>query len=91
MEPWTARTYIRAGFAAVLAGLTAAGTAVVGDQAVSTSEGIAIAIAAFTAFGSWLGIGALPGTKIEPFYGAQDNTVKVPVPSPPADPEPVKP
>jgi hypothetical protein len=54
-------------------------------------EGIAIAIAAFTAFGSWLGIGALPGTKIEPFYGAQDNSVKVPVPSPPADPEPAKP
>jgi hypothetical protein len=89
MEPWTVRTYVRAGFAAVLAGLTAAGTALVGDSAVTANEGVAIAIAAVTAFGSWLGIGALPGTKIEPFYGAGEGKVEVPVP--PADPEPAKP
>jgi hypothetical protein len=89
VEPWTTRTYIRAGFAAVLAGLTAAGTAVVGDSTVTANEWIAVAIAAVTAFGSWLGIGALPNTQIEPFYGAQSKDVEVPVP--PADPEPAKP
>jgi hypothetical protein len=88
MEPWTARTYIRAAFAGVLAGLTAAGTALVGDQAITSSEGVAIAIAALTATGSWLGIGALPNTKIEPFYGAQNTNTPVPVPTPPATPEP---
>ncbi len=88
MEPWTARTYIRAAFAGVLAGLTAAGTALVGDQSISSSEGVAIAIAALTAAGSWLGIGALPNTQIEPFYGAQDKTQPVQVPVPPATPEP---
>ncbi len=89
MEPWTTRTYIRAAFAGVLAALTAAGTALVGDQSVSSSEGVAIAIAAVTAMGSWLGIGALPNTQIEPFYGAQDKD-PVKVPEPPADPEPAK-
>ena len=88
MEPWTARTYIRAAFAGLLAGLTAAGTALVGDQSISSSEGVAIAIAALTAMGSWLGFGALPNTKIEPFYGAQDKTQPVQVPVPPATPEP---
>jgi hypothetical protein len=91
MEPWTVRTYVRAGFASVLAGLTAAGTALVGDSAITANEGVAIAIAAVTAFGSWLGVGALPGTKIEPFYGAQNENTAVPVPAPPADPEPAKP
>jgi hypothetical protein len=89
MEPWTVRTYVRAGFASVLAGLTATGTALVGDSAITANEGVAIAIAAVTAFGSWLGVGALPNTKIEPFYGSGDSSVEVPVP--PADPEPAKP
>jgi hypothetical protein len=89
MEPWTVRTYIRAGFAAALAGLTAASTALVGDSSVGPNEWVAIGIAALTAFGSWLGIGALPGTKIEPFYGVGEKNVEVPVP--PANPEPAKP
>jgi hypothetical protein len=89
MEPWTARTYIRAAFAALLAALTSAGTALVGDQSIDPSEGVTIAIAALSAAGVWLGVGALPGTQIEPFYGASTDNVEVPVP--PADPEPAKP
>jgi hypothetical protein len=89
MEPWTARTYIRASFASIIAALVAAGTAVVGDDAISTGEWIAVAVAFFTTFGTWLGVGALPGTKIEPFYGVGAKNVEVPVP--PADPEPAKP
>jgi hypothetical protein len=92
VEPWTTRTYIRAGFAAVLAGLTAAGTALVGDSSITANEGVAIAIAAVTAFGSWLGIGALPNTGIEPFYGAKGNEpVAVPDREPPAVPVPPSP
>jgi hypothetical protein len=92
MDPWTTRTYIRAGFAAVLAGLTAAGTAVVGDSSITVNEWIAVAIAAVTAFGSWLGIGALPNTQIEPFYGAQGEApVAVPDRDPPAVPVPPSP
>jgi hypothetical protein len=88
MEPWTARTYIRAGFAAVLAGLASAGTALVGDQSISPTEWVILASASVGAGGTWLGFGALPGTKIEPFYGAQPKSVEVPVPTPPAVPEP---
>jgi hypothetical protein len=89
MEPWTARTYIRSGFAALLAALSSAGTALVGDQSISPTEWVIMASAAITAAGVWLGFGALPNTQIEPFYGAQSKDVEVPVP--PADPEPAKP
>jgi hypothetical protein len=78
MEPWTARTYIRAGFAAALALLGALGTALVGDQSIDPGEWLAAATVTLTAAGSWLGFGALPGTKIEPYYGVKDETVKVP-------------
>ena len=87
MDPWTTRTYLRAVFAGVLAALTAAGTALVGDSSITANEGVTIAIAALTAAGAWLGFGALPNTKIEPFYGAQDKD-PVAVPEPPAAPEP---
>jgi len=87
MDPWTTRTYIRAAFAGVLAALTAAGTALVGDQSIDPSEGVTIAIAALSAAGVWLGFGALPNTQIEPFYGTQSDAPVV-VPDPPADPEP---
>jgi hypothetical protein len=89
MEPWTARTYIRAGFAAVLALLGALGTALVGDQSISPGEWIAALTVTLTAAGGWLGFGALPNTQIEPFFGAQgDQPVKVPDKDPPAVPTP---
>jgi hypothetical protein len=88
MEPWTARTYIRATFAGVLALLGSLGTALVGDKSVDPAEWVAAATVALTAAGGWLGIGALPNTKIEPFYGAQNTNTPVPVPTPPATPEP---
>jgi hypothetical protein len=91
MEPWTARTYIRAGFAAVLALLGSLGTALVGDQSIDPGEWLAAATVALTAAGGWLGFGALPNTKIEPYYGAQGDPVKVP-PDPPTvvEPEPAQ-
>jgi hypothetical protein len=87
MEPWTARTYIRAAFAGILAGLGATGTALVGDKSIDPVEVVTIATATLTVTGTWLGIGALPNTQIEPFYGAQDKD-PVKVPEPPADPTP---
>jgi hypothetical protein len=88
VEPWTTRTYIRAAFAGVLALLGSLGTALVGDKSIDPAEWVAAATVALTAAGGWLGIGAMPNTRIEPFYGAQDKTQPVQVPVPPATPEP---
>jgi hypothetical protein len=66
-ESSDARTYLRAAIAAILAGLTAAGTALVDDQSISTSEWVTIAIAVFGVLAAYLGVGA--ATIAEPFYG----------------------
>lgn len=71
-----ARYVLRAIVAALLAGLGAAGTALV-DGSFSPVEIIGVATAVLGVFGGYLGIGAATPA-VEPFVGNQYNNAEVP-------------
>lgn len=81
MEPWTKRTYIRAGLAALLSLLSGL-AAVAIDGIITLAEGLTVASTSVGVAAAWLGIGS-QSNAVEPFYHNEEH---VEVPRPPAQP-----